>query len=192
MTIGPVRLLEHADLLAGRQAGRGRPSETNHRRAVSSAYYAVFHATTESIAESVLPAGADSGQRGRLRRWVPHAKIRATCEYVTKASALGGEQRDEPGGFGGQVGSWPMFSFATAGGRRSAVSTELLSFARLFLRLQGARHDADYDHAAQFPKALALSYVGEARRAVELHESHAQRDEFRLLWSAVVCQPARG
>lgn len=191
MTIRPDRLLDQADLLAGRRAGRGRPSETNHRRAVSSAYYAVFHATTEAIAGSVLPAIADDGQRARLRRWLSHAKLRSACEYVTKAEAIGADLRDEPAGFGGQLGVWPMVSRGTASGRRANISPELLSFARLLLRLQEARHDADYEHGARFPKAVALTYVAEGRRAFELVAIHAQDDDFRLIWAVIASEPRR-
>ena len=57
--IDPDKLLEQAAQLAGEDAGRGRPSYTNHRRAVSSAYYAAF---TRSVTRS-----REDSFRGRIR-----------------------------------------------------------------------------------------------------------------------------
>ncbi len=41
--IQSAELLVLADKLAGREAGKGKPRTIELRRAVSSAYYAVFH-----------------------------------------------------------------------------------------------------------------------------------------------------
>lgn len=189
MTVRPERLLIQADLLAGRRAGRGRPSETNHRRAVSAAYYAVFHASTDCAATFVLPNQADDEQRGRVRRWIPHAHVKTACEYVVKASALAGVQATEPRGFGGQLGVWPLISAPAPGGRAAQVSQDVEVYARHFLRLQEARHDADYDHGASFPKSVTLTYIAEARRAYNLLDSYGTRDDFGLLWTMITGSP---
>ncbi len=62
--IDPDKLLEQAAQLAGEDAGRGRPSYTNHRRAVSSAYYAAFH----QVSDQVLNAALFRHARGCSRR----------------------------------------------------------------------------------------------------------------------------
>jgi hypothetical protein len=86
-------------------------------------------------------------------------------------------------------GRWSPAGVLLADTRVSPVA--LLAFARLLLRLQEARHDADYDHVARFPKAVALIHVAEARRAVELLATHAQDDDFRLIWAVIASDRRR-
>lgn len=62
---------------------------------------------------------------------------------------------------------------------------EFLTFASLFERLQEARHTADYDHGAEFPKALTLTHVTEAQRAVDLLTRHARDEDFAALWAMI-------
>lgn len=50
--IEPGKLLEAAEQLAPAETGRGRPAYTFHRRAVSTAYYAVFHAITDRVVKA--------------------------------------------------------------------------------------------------------------------------------------------
>lgn len=65
--IEPDKLLDAADRLAPPEPGPGRPPYTAHRRAVSTAYYAVFHAIGARVAETVFPE-ADETFRRRVRR----------------------------------------------------------------------------------------------------------------------------
>lgn len=71
------RLIVQAQVLAGYRAGRGRPSPTDHRRAVSTAYYALFHSIIAAAVLRVLPTDV-AGDEDRLRaaRWIQHADIK--------------------------------------------------------------------------------------------------------------------
>lgn len=89
--IEPDKLLDAANLLAPPVKGRGRPPYTAHRRAVSTAYYAVFHAVSGRVAETVFPS-ADEAFRRRVRRWIGHGDIRSIADYVSRLQATTGGQ----------------------------------------------------------------------------------------------------
>jgi hypothetical protein len=48
--------------------------------AVSTAYYAVFHAITERVPQPAFP-DADAALRQRVRRWMAHADISTVCRW---------------------------------------------------------------------------------------------------------------
>lgn len=67
-----------------------------------------------------------------------------------------------------------MFSTPVATGDRvGSVPTELRRIARTFVDLQDARHTADYDHLASFPKATTQRHVDAAEYALALMAAHA-------------------
>lgn len=188
--IVPWRLLRQARALAGFDAGRGRPSPTNHRRAVSAAYYALFHAVTQSAVARVLPDGvANDEERYRARRWIDHADISAACRWV-EACALETTPTTTPRAATGRAhGVWELFSTPAGTGRTADVPSALNVITRAFLDLQRSRHIADYDHLASFPKADAKSRVEAATRAVDalhhnLEDRHVQRFLALLLFRA--------
>lgn len=65
------------------QAGRGRPTYTAHRRAVATAYYAVFHAMTTRVAAQAFPT-ADPQFLRRIRRWIAHGDIKAVARWISQ------------------------------------------------------------------------------------------------------------
>jgi len=52
--------------------------------------------------------------------------------------------------------------------------------ANAFVRLQQARHEADYDVARKFSRREALAYIQTARRAFEAWERVRRMDDARL------------
>jgi hypothetical protein len=56
--IHPGELLDLADVLAGRRAGAGRPRTIELRRAISSAYYAIFHELVGQCTADMVRGGA--------------------------------------------------------------------------------------------------------------------------------------
>ncbi len=62
---------------------------------------------------------------------------------------------------------WLALSAPSGGGRVSAVRADLRFVADAFLTLMAARHAADYDHLASFPKATAIGHVADAAEAVQ-------------------------
>ena len=106
VAIAPSKLIEVAEELANHMTGAGRPRPAWLRRAVSTAYYALFHCICLEAARHLLPNGEDE-ERLMLARTFGHAEIKE------------------------------------------------------------ARHRADYDHLAAFPKATAIAHIEDAKRSIE-------------------------
>jgi hypothetical protein len=141
--IRPEWLLRQADELGYRAGGAGQPRSVNLRRAVSAAYYAVFHGVVGAATEHLLP-GAAPEERHRLARSFTHANLRNACEYVLHPNKS------------------PKESIAAA----AASNAVLVDVADAALLLQEQRHAADYDHLADFTKVGALQAVDTARDAL--------------------------
>ena len=136
-------LLEHARFLA--TLDPSTTSQANIRRAVSAAYYAVFHLLAAEVAEQVSPV-LPAGLRGRTQRALEHGQMLK----VAKAFSLQGAKRikDLPADI-----SLP-----------DPISSELSSVAGSFKDLQEARYSADYDVLRQLDPSEALTFVQEAER----------------------------
>ena len=89
--IEPVKLLDAADLLAPAQVPPGRPPYTAHRRAVSTAYYVVFHAVGSRVAAQAFPS-ADTRFLQRVRRWIGHGDIKTVARWISLLQGTGGNQ----------------------------------------------------------------------------------------------------
>lgn len=66
----------------------------------------------------------------------------------------------------------------------SSVPADLRFVAEAFLTLQAARHSADYDHLAEFPKATTIGHVEDAAGAVSRLGANATNPDFEryLAW----------
>ena len=77
--MNPTELLRVADTLATGSGRRGRPSDAALRRAVSTAYYAMFHTLARNCA-SLLGGNRDTRQAWRqLYRALDHGAARNRC-----------------------------------------------------------------------------------------------------------------
>ncbi len=114
-------LIKQAVRLLGNPPGRS-DREVDYRRAISSAYYALFHAICSDAADLLAPDVSDQ-VRHRIRRWFDHAQIKLLCARLTKP------QLDQP--LSDLIGTAP--------------SQDLRFVANNFLLLQNERHLADYD-----------------------------------------------
>jgi hypothetical protein len=132
-------LLELAEHLA--QLDPRRPRMANLRRAVSSAYYAIFHllaseASALYAAEPVLAA--------RIIRTLNHADMK-------KASLM--------------IASNKLPKAVQPPTGRYLAPVDLKAVADTFVKLQQARHEADYDLSRSFRRQEALAFVQSARQA---------------------------
>ena len=134
-----------ADEIAAVLAGLPSPSEADHRRAVSAAYYAVFHAVTLE-ATRFLVDRSGGFRRHRTARRFEHRDIRLVALWASGAGT-------PP----------PRLASAVADLRRDE---EVRRVAEDLGFLSGARRAADYDHFAQFTEARALGAIRVASRAV--------------------------
>ena len=129
------QLLELAETLT--QATGGRPRQVALRRAVSTAYYAMFHSLTKDIAECLvgktLRTRPDSAWR-QVYRGLDHKGAKTACNNRSNAG--------------------------------SGFPVEIQDFATSFVQLQVQRHAADYDPYRHFSKQEVLDLIAEAEAAI--------------------------
>ena len=132
----PDRLIHIAGHLAGGGAGprRGRPNQTDLRRAVSAAYYALFHTLAATCSDQLAGPGRSSSVQAAWRqtyRALEHGHAR---NQITRKSAL---QRFPP---------------------------DIVDFADHFKVMQDLRQAADYDPDASFDRRQVAQLVEETQR----------------------------
>lgn len=152
-------LLEHAEMLV--MIDPRRPRQANLRRAVSAAYYALFHTVTQS-------AAALYGDSPHLIALV----ARRFDHGAVKSAAASFADEELP------AIAAPYLAF-----RR--VPSELQGVCRTLIVLQEARHRADYDAAANFTRREAADHVRAAMEAVETW-SEIRTDEFSRLFLGAI------
>ncbi len=123
----PNDLLEQARHLARRESRR--PKQASLRRAVSAAYYALFHLLTEEGARLVCRGRHLQEMRPVIQRVFDHGTMKKMCN------------RFDQGGF---PGPWNVYG--------GALPDDIRRVARIFVELQEKRHAADYDAAQSFSK----------------------------------------
>jgi hypothetical protein len=135
-------LLSQARILA--MTDPGKPKQANLRRAVSSAYYALFHLL---IAESVqkLLVGHRKTLMDRVSRAFQHGEMQKACRQWQTTPLP------------------PVLKKLLDGD----ASSQLISLAASFVDLQEARHTADYDVSARFSRADVLGLVEDAELAFD-------------------------
>lgn len=158
--IRPDELIELAYQLAGRGAGPGRPRTVNLRRAISSAYYALFHELVHWAGrKAVWEATGRDTERWTLARWYQHADLRRVCGWFV---AAGRGDRSLPAGV----------EVLLAGASKPAgVPAGLVDVAEAFEELYAARQRADYDHHYEVTRRHALDLVGNAATAIKAWRS---------------------
>lgn len=137
--MNPDHLLEQAERLA--TAGVGRPRQADLRRAISTAYYALFHLLTRDGAKHVA---THPGLRLLLARAYNHGEMKQVSDQFAR-NKLPANLRQLVLG----------------------VSPDLLAVAETFVALQEARHQADYDTRPNrgFNRIAARVLVHQAREA---------------------------
>jgi uncharacterized protein (UPF0332 family) len=143
----PTDLLEQAEHLVSRE--KKRPKQASLRRAVSAAYYAVFHLLIDEASKLVLPANAPAGSRSRVGRTFSHAEMKR----VSQAFSSPARGRTD------EVSKLVQAS--------PPVPPDLINVAKAFVDLQEARHEADYNTAIRYTRQEATTIVASARSAFE-------------------------
>ena len=140
--LNPDHLLELASDLASAQ-GAGAPRQVILRRAVSTAYYAVFHALCGKMAETFVPAYIWKSQV-LFYRSLDHGRAKERCK---------------------KLGQNPLASNERAFFGFEAFSNELREFAN-FVLLQELRHRCDYDPDYKISKLRVQEAIEDATQAV--------------------------
>ena len=122
------------DLVAA--SGRGRPRQANLRRAVSTAYYAMFHCLAAICAD--LLVGGEGSERSepawrQVYRALEHGAARQRCNRPAMMQKFPAEIQD---------------------------------FAEKFVLMQRRRHQSDYDPEARYDKDAVLQDIIVAAEAI--------------------------
>ncbi len=119
----------------------GRPREASLRRAISAAYYALFHLLIFEASKMLVNDES-------LRLLVSRAFVHGEMQRCSKSFAAGNiPQKFDP---------------IVA---QAAITQQLKDVAQTFVSLQQARHDADYNLARRFKRREATALVEQAERA---------------------------
>ncbi|MBB5049329.1 hypothetical protein HNR60_004105 [Rhodopseudomonas rhenobacensis] len=119
------------------------------RRAVSTAYYAVFHAVMRAAADTYIGStNRNTAEYALAYRQIDHAGLKSVCEYCMNPSFA--------------VGAQP-FKFGP----------DLRAFAAAVLELRGLRHRADYDPALYLYVLDVRTVIATARDALNRFRSLA-------------------
>ena len=125
--------------------GRGRPNQDELRRAISTAYYALFGALASAAAD--LFVGSSPSAR-RNPAWVhtyrslQHGYAKNQCARI-----LAGQNSQPPQ-------SIPI------------LDQRILAFAEAFMTLQESRLDADYNPSETYYRSLVQILIGSAEQAL--------------------------
>lgn len=126
----------------------GKPKQANLRRAVSTAYYAVFHYLVDEVC--CVQIGTQNSQRSyrhTLSRAFVHTTMKAACSSfgagTLKQSVTKGLPKDEQGHY--------------------SIPNPIQNIAATFAELQEKRHLADYDLSERFKRSEVLTLIGQAR-----------------------------
>lgn len=166
----------HDDLLAQAETLAGldpkKPKQVNLRRAISAAYYAVFHFLVhESTCAQFGSSHAQRAYRDVLARAYSHTAMRSACNSFSsgnlKESVIKGLPRDSGGRF--------------------AISMPIQELAAMFSEVQQKRHLADYDRSERFARADVLTLIEDLRKSItafaSLEGSDTKRFFLACLWA---------
>lgn len=136
-------LLEQARHLTDRERGPGRPRQASLRRAISAAYYALFHFLVGGACSQVVGVAADRrAVRALLARAFKHSEMREACRQIIRLSAAG----------------QPFRGFQ--------IPVELVEVARTLCDAQEERHSADYDLSASYTRDDVNVLLGQVDQAI--------------------------
>jgi hypothetical protein len=141
--LNPDHLLELAASGLDAQAG-GAPRQVVLRRAVSSAYYALFHALLSATAAAFVPA-AQWKARVLFYRALDHGKTRERCK---------------------RAGQDPLPKEERSFFEMQAFPPEVRRFCNEFISLQNLRNHCDYDPEFKITKEDASDAIDAASQAI--------------------------
>jgi len=144
----------------------GAPRQVDLRRAISSAYYGVFHFTSTALADEF--AGVTQRATSRyvlIYRSIDHRTLKDICTEIAKQTPP------------------PKYAPYLRG-----FGDPLRAFARAALELQEKRHRADYNPEPRFRTSEAKAVIGTARSAVQRF-GEASPDDRKAFLTLLICPP---
>ena len=171
--IDPAQLLAAAELLAPAQPREGASAFTERRRAVSTAYYAAFHAISGRVALTVFP-NTEEIFRQRVCRWIAHTDIRTVARWVIGQATGNGK-------------GVPSHIRELLTDIEGPVDADTVTIAKGFLKLHEQREQADYNHEEDFDHAGTQRYIARARQVVELAQK-SNSDQAQQFFGLIAMQ----
>jgi uncharacterized protein (UPF0332 family) len=132
-------LIEQSVHLAKREPTK--PRQASLRRAISTAYYALFHMLINDGALKFVPS-SPAWLRDQAQRAFTHGEMRSACEAFSRSSKTYSHLLVPP------------------------LESELRSVAAAFVELQQLRHAADYDLSQTFDRVNVLEAIELAKTAM--------------------------
>lgn len=138
-----------------------KPRQAHLRRAVSTAYYAVFHYLVDEVCcAQIGTQNSQKEHRHALARAFVHTSMREACTSFAggtlKETVIKGLPRDGNGNY--------------------PIPKEIRDIASTFAELQEKRHLADYDLSERFEKSEVLTLIDQARAHVSRFRNLANSD----------------
>lgn len=133
-------LLDQANTLAGLDPKK--PKQASLRRAISAAYYSVFHLIIDDGARRIT---TNAALQPYVVRSFQHSSVKDAANKVIDQSKA--------------APPWPAPLFT------STIEPELIRVCTTFVDLQSLRHSADYDTAVSFKRAEAVAAISRAQAA---------------------------
>ena len=165
--LNPDHLLDQADRLA-RSPPAGAPRQADLRRAMSSAYYAIFHAIlAETSDEFVGRTQRDTPRYALVYRSIDHRSVRNLCEDIAKPTL--------PAKYSPYV-------------PRTGFGSDLVALATAVVDLQEKRHLADYHPGFRVRASDAVLAVATGRTVLRRFRS-ANRTQRRAFVSLLAFSP---
>lgn len=166
MIPSPDQLLAQAERLASREAGA--PRQVDLRRAISAAYYAMFHAILRTAADEVVGTSQRTSPLYELAyRSIDHARLRKLCEEAQQTTLSSRRARYVPTG---------------------SFTSDIRSFAASTLELQRHRHSADYDPSFRTTMSDAQVAIETARSGIARFD-RASASEKRVFLFLLLFEP---
>jgi|ERR1051326_5514089 hypothetical protein len=150
-------LLAQARLLATKEPKH--PLQASLRRAVSAAYYSVFHLLVDAGGRSLTKPG-DVKLRHQLQRAHNHGSMKLVCQNLNQLN--------------------PLVTFP--------LEPQLIGIANAFVNLQQARHDADYDYSITFIRTDVLQKIALADTALLNWKAVRNTSNARAFLAALLLQ----
>lgn len=159
--LNPEHLLDQAErLIASPRAGPARQADI--RRAISSAYYSVFHAVLTAAADSVAGrVHRGSAAHTLVYRSIEHRTLRSVCELARRSVLPPAYREHTP---------------------TSGFDRLITGFAKNVLSLQDLRHAADYDPRPRFLTTDAVTAIELARATLRQWQAAPADQRRALLW----------
>ncbi|MFY0992611.1 hypothetical protein [Halomonas sp. C05BenzN] len=162
-------LLEQARILAKREPQR--PKQASLRRAVSTAYYALFHLLVEAASREVVRGNNHRGLREAVARSLNHGDMKKVCRSIANWNP-----------------QKPPVPIATLLG--GPPCAELVSLSQAFFELQQARHEADYDLSMRFSRDEVTELIDIAESAFsDFNALRRDSRQYRTFMMALMFHP---